>query len=61
VAVAGGFEPAAGTVGDFDPPEQAATVTPSARAAAAHSCGARIGQSDEDRRWCTSAPCADPL
>jgi hypothetical protein len=35
-------EAALWTVGDFDPPEQAATVTPKATTAAAHSCDGRI-------------------
>jgi hypothetical protein len=35
-------EAALWTVGDFDPPEQAATVTPKATTAAAHRCDKRI-------------------
>jgi hypothetical protein len=36
-----GCEPAVGTVGTFDPPEQAETVVPKATAATAHSSGRR--------------------
>jgi hypothetical protein len=41
-AVVVGPEPALETVGDFDPAEQAVTVTPNATTTAAHSCDGRI-------------------
>jgi hypothetical protein len=41
-AVVVGTAPALGTVGDLDPPEQAATATPSTTAAAGHSFDERI-------------------
>jgi hypothetical protein len=41
-AVVVGPAPALGTVGDVDPPEQAATATPSTTAAAVHSFDERV-------------------